>query len=85
MYNNLQKHARQERTILKLEKNIQRCDLIIIDELFNKGLFLSINELRYVVDRWWRDYNHYRPHSSLGYMAPVALCQSSNSATLRLA
>ena len=25
--------ARQERTILKLEKNIQRCDLIIIDEL----------------------------------------------------
>jgi DNA replication protein DnaC len=25
--------ARQERTILKLEKNIQRCDLIIVDEL----------------------------------------------------
>ena len=25
--------ARQERTILKLEKNISRCDLIIIDEL----------------------------------------------------
>jgi len=25
--------ARQERTVLKLEKNIQRCDLIIIDEL----------------------------------------------------
>jgi len=25
--------ARQERTILKLEKNVQRCDLIIIDEL----------------------------------------------------
>jgi DNA replication protein DnaC len=25
--------ARQERTILKLEKNIQRCDLILVDEL----------------------------------------------------
>ncbi|MHC4088622.1 MAG: ATP-binding protein, partial [Planctomycetota bacterium] len=25
--------ARQERMILKLEKNIQRCDLIIVDEL----------------------------------------------------
>ena len=55
------------------------------DELLDRELFLSINELRYVVDRWRMDYNHYRPHSSLNYMAPAAFaaaCQSSDSATL---
>ena len=55
------------------------------DELLNRELFLNINELRYVVDRWRMDYNHYRPHSSLGYMAPAAFAmtfQSSDSATL---
>jgi transposase InsO family protein len=55
------------------------------DELLNRELFLHIDELRYVVDRWRMDYNHYRPHSSLGYMSPVAFaatCVPSDSATL---
>jgi putative transposase len=58
------------------------------DELLNRELFLSIDELRYVVNRWRMDYNHYRPHSSLDYMAPAAfakLCLDQGSATLRLA
>jgi len=42
------------------------------DELLNRELFLHIDELRYVADRWRMDYNHYRPHSSLDYMAPAA-------------
>ena len=42
------------------------------DELLNRELFLHIDELRYVADRWRMDYNHYRPHSSLGYMSPAA-------------
>ena len=57
------------------------------DELLNRELFLHIDELRYVADRWRMDYNHYRPHSSLGYMAPaafVAKCLEQGSATLRL-
>ena len=55
------------------------------DKLLNREFFLNINELRYVVDRWQMDYNHYRLHSGLGYMAPAAFamtCQSSDSATL---
>ena len=55
------------------------------DELLNRELFLHIDELRYVAVRWRMDYNHYRPHSSLDYMAPAAFattCQSSDSATL---
>ena len=37
-----------------------------------RELFLHIDELRYIVDLWRMDYNHYRPHSSLDYMAPAA-------------
>jgi hypothetical protein len=40
--------------------------------LLDRELFLHIDELRYVADRWRLDYNHYRPHSSLDYMAPAA-------------
>ena len=58
------------------------------DEFLNRELFLHIDELRYVADRWRMDYNHYRPHSSLDYMAPAAFatkCLEQGSATLRLA
>ncbi len=40
--------------------------------MLDRELFLHIDELRYVADRWRLDYNHYRPHSSLDYMAPAA-------------
>ncbi len=58
------------------------------DEKLNRELFLHIDELRYVANRWRMDYNHYRPHSSLDYMAPAAFatkCFEQGSATLRLA
>ena len=56
------------------------------DELLKRELFLHIDELRYVADRWRMDYNHYRPHSSLGYMAPAtfaATCIPSCSASVK--
>ncbi len=49
------------------------------DEQFNRELFLHIDEVRYVVDRWRMDYNHYRPHSSLGYVSPVAFAATCGS------
>ncbi len=57
------------------------------DELLNRELFLHIDELRYVADRWRMDYNHYRPHSSLDYMAPKEFAEScipSASSTAQL-
>ena len=42
------------------------------DELLDGELFLHIDEVRYVVDRWRMDYNHYRPHGSLDYQTPAA-------------
>ena len=47
------------------------------DELLNRELFLHIDELRYVVDRWRMDYNHYRPHSVLGYISPAAFAATA--------
>ena len=49
------------------------------DELLNRELFLHIDELRYVVDRWRMDYNHYRPHSSLDYMSPTAFAATAQN------
>ncbi len=57
------------------------------DELLKRELFLHIDELRYVANRWRMDYNHYRPHSSLGYMVPAAFaatCLEQGSGSLRL-
>lgn len=57
------------------------------DELLNRELFLHIDELRYVAERWRMDYNHCRPHSSLDYMAPAAFasgCLEQGSVSLCL-
>ena len=42
------------------------------DELLNRELFLSLEEARWVIDRWRLDYNHHRPHSALDYLTPAA-------------
>ena len=42
------------------------------DELLNRELFLSLEEARFVIDRWRLDYNHHRPHSALDYQTPAA-------------
>lgn len=47
----------------------------IRDELMNGELFLHLDEMKYVVDRWRMDYNHYRPRSSLAYMTSAAFAE----------
>lgn len=42
------------------------------DELLNRELFLSLEEARWVMDRWRLDYNHQRPHRALDYQTPAA-------------
>jgi len=57
-----------------------------LDEFLDRELFLHIDELRYVADRWRM--NHYRPHSILDYAAPAAFaakCLEQGFTTLRLA
>ena len=41
------------------------------DELLNGELFETLWEAQVLVEAWRREYNHIRPHSSLGYKPPA--------------
>lgn len=41
------------------------------DELLNESLFFGLDHARSAVAEWADDYNHFRPHSSLGYKNPA--------------
>jgi putative transposase len=54
------------------------------DELLDREVFYSVREARVLAERWRLEYNHQRPHSSLGYKTPAqfaAECIASASAT----
>jgi putative transposase len=54
------------------------------DELLDRELFSSVREAKVLAEQWRLDYNHHRPHSSLGYKTPAqfaAECIASASAT----
>ena len=41
------------------------------DELLNREIFDSLFEAKVLVERWRKEYNQIRPHSSLGYRSPA--------------
>jgi len=41
------------------------------DELLNGEIFTTLTEARVLIEEWRREYNHVRPHSSLGYRPPA--------------
>ena len=41
------------------------------DELLNGELFYTLQEAQILIERWRREYNEFRPHSSLGYRPPA--------------
>ena len=51
------------------------------DELLNREVFDTLLEARVLIEEWRREYNHVRPHSSLGYRppAPQAVLPASSS------
>jgi transposase InsO family protein len=42
------------------------------DELLNLEIFDTLLEAKVLIERWRREYNTIRPHSSLGYRPPAA-------------
>jgi transposase InsO family protein len=41
------------------------------DECLDREIFVGMDELRYICEKYRLDYNHHRPHQSLGYLAPA--------------
>ncbi len=41
------------------------------DECLNEHAFLTLAEARLIIEAWRQDYNHLRPHSSLGALTPI--------------
>ncbi len=41
------------------------------DELLNGEIFYTIREARAVIKAWKKEYNEFRPHSSIGYRPPA--------------
>ncbi len=41
------------------------------DEFLNGEIFYTLREAQILIERWRREYNEFRPHSSLGYRPPA--------------
>ena len=39
--------------------------------LLNREIFYNLKEVKIMTERWRREYNPLRPHSSLGYRPPA--------------
>jgi len=51
------------------------------DECLNMEVFASGKEAQMIVEAWRKDYNTYRPHSSLGYLTPAEFADRSGSSS----
>ena len=54
------------------------------DECLNQTWFIDLRHAQSEIERWRHDYNHVRPHSSLGNFTPIEFKQSLPKFTLRL-
>jgi len=50
------------------------------DEVLNGEIFYTLKEAQVIIEGWRKEYNTFRPHSSLGYLppAPEAVLQSTD-------
>ena len=49
----------------------------IRDECLNEHWFTSLSDAKAIIEDWRWDYNHVRPHSSLGYKTPQEFIESN--------
>jgi transposase InsO family protein len=51
------------------------------DELLNREVFTTLTEAKVLIEAWRKEYNHFRPHSALGYRPPVPEAKPSLTLT----
>lgn len=49
------------------------------DECLNLEYFHTLKEARVIIGQWMNEYNHIRPHSSLGYRPPAPIVRVENT------
>jgi putative transposase len=54
-------------------------------ECLNEHWFMSLPDAQEKIEAWRHDYNHDRPHSSLGYRSPSEFADQSDSQKTRVA
>jgi putative transposase len=54
------------------------------DECLNEHLFVRLSEAREIIEAWRHDYNHVRPHSSLGALTPIEFANQQGDRPLEL-
>ncbi len=54
------------------------------DECLNLEWFRDLREARAVIESWRQFYNHRRPHSALGYLAPVQFREQRRNIAVHL-
>jgi putative transposase len=54
------------------------------DECLNVNQFLSIEDARSKIEAWRMDYNHHRPHGSLGNRSPAEYLDRATMGTTAL-
>ena len=55
------------------------------DECLNVNEFASIEDARHRIEVWRQDYNHHRPHSSLGHLTPSEFVMQGRETALETA
>ena len=54
----------------------------IRQECLNENWFLSLEDAREKVEKWWRHYNNERPHSSIGNISPTEFAATVSSMSI---
>jgi len=55
------------------------------DECLNVNEFASIEDARQRIEAWREDYNHHRPHSSLGHLTPIEFAKQDRETASEMA
>jgi putative transposase len=61
---------------------VESCNSKLRDECLNEHVFLTLAEARKTIEAWRLDYNHCRPHSSLGALTPTEFAALKGQETL---
>ena len=64
LWNRIQKGHPEQNAI------IERFNRTFREDVLDANVFYSVSEAQKITDSWLDDYNHVRPHQSLGYLAP---------------